>query len=123
MEFSITDNNLLTKLLSASELRAKVISSNIANLNTPGFKRSVVEFEDLLRDAITGIGSPGEFGASSVEPYVHEDHLTPARPDGNNVTLELEMNALRENRLLYETYASILQGHFNLLDTAVSDGR
>lgn len=123
MEFSVSNSELLTKLLSASELRGKVISGNIANANTPGYKRKVVEFEDLLNSAIKSPAGAEGSSLESVRPFVREDRLTPARPDGNNVSLELEMNSMRENRLLYETYASILQGHFNLLDTAIRDGR
>ena len=39
------------------------------------------------------------------------------------MSLELELNEMRENRLLYETYAAILQSHFRLLETAISEGR
>jgi len=92
--------------------------SNIANSNTPGYKRQVVEFEDLLRQALAE-GSP-EF--ATVQPEVKTDVATPARPDGNNVTLELEVNAMRENRLLHETYTAMLSGQFRLLDTAIKGG-
>jgi flagellar basal body rod protein FlgB len=37
--------------------------------------------------------------------------------------METEMNAMRENRLTYETYSTILEGHFNLIDAAIRDGR
>lgn len=111
--------DLLLRLIDASELRAKVLSANIANQNTPGYQRRDVNFETLLQDAMR----KGPAGAQSIEPEIELDELSPSRPDGNNVTLELELNALRENRLLYETYASILQGHFNLLRAAITEGR
>ena len=111
--------DLLARLLAASELRAKVISSNIANANTPGYKRQIVEFEDLLREALLD----GSDRADRVEPEVLFDELTPGRPDGNNVSLELELNSMRENQLLYETYAAILQGRFQMLRTAITEGR
>ncbi|MEW6073133.1 MAG: flagellar basal body rod protein FlgB [Planctomycetota bacterium] len=106
---------LLTRLLSAAELRMRVLSSNLANSNTPGYKRQTVEFESLLREAM-GRGAP-DLGA--VVPRVRTDVETPCRPDGNNVTLEAELNAIRENRLLYETYAAMLSGQFSLLDLAI----
>lgn len=114
-----SETDLLGRLLAASELRSRVITSNIANSNTPGFTRQVVRFEELLRGELRRGGS----GAARVAPAVLPDTGTPARPDGNNVTLELELNGLRENRLLYETYASILRGHFAVLDAAISGGR
>ena len=58
-----------------------------------------------------------------MQPAVVEDTLTPARPDGNNVNLELELNSERQNRLLYETYAAMLQSHFDLIDTSIQSGR
>lgn len=46
--------SVLEQALSAASLRQKVISNNIANVNTPGFKKSNVIFEDLLQEAING---------------------------------------------------------------------
>ena len=111
--------DLVLRLIDASELRAKVLSANIANQNTPGYQRREVKFETLLQKAM----SKGHSAATSIEPEIAEDTESPSRPDGNNVTLELELNALRENRILYETYASILQGHFNLMRAAITEGR
>ena len=120
MNVNGAETNLLARMLAASELRAKVISSNIANQNTPGYKRRVVTFEENLRDAMTS-ANPGKVG--EIEPEVSIDEETPSRADGNNVALELELNSLRENRLLYETYATMLEAHFNLMQQAVTGGR
>ena len=110
---------LLMRLMSASTERARVIASNVANQNTPGYRRQVLRFEDLLRGAIDS----GRDDLGRIEPHVELDLLTPARPDGNNVNLELELNADRQNRLLYESYASILESHFNLLRSSIESGR
>ena len=106
--------DLLLRLLSATTLRSRVIAANIANQNTPGYTREEVRFEDLLRDAMRRGAAP-----DSIEPEVIKDHSTPARQDGNNVNLELELNALRENRIRYETYAALLQGRGNLKKIAL----
>ncbi len=107
--------DLMVRLLGACELRARVTSANIANSNTPGFVRHVVRFEELLGEELkSGTDTTG------VAPELLPDLETPARPDGNNVSLELELNAMRENRLLYEAYSSILRSHFDLLESAVS---
>lgn len=110
--------DLLMRLMSASTERARVISGNIANANTPGFRRQVLQFENLLGEALHA-------GASldGVAPEVAEDKVTPARADGNNVNLELELNAERQNRLLYDTYAAMLQSHFDLIEIAIQPGR
>ncbi len=113
---------LLTRLLEAAELRSRVISANIANQNTPGYLRRVVRFEDLLSRQMSE-GRREEDVLESVQPTVELDELSPRRPDGNNVSLEAELNSMRENRLMYETYAAILSAHFQLMQTAVTEGR
>jgi flagellar basal-body rod protein FlgB len=110
--------DLMVRLLGACELRARVVSANIANSNTPGYVRQVVRFEELLREELRGGGD-----VANLAPELSPDLETPARPDGNNVSLELELNAMRENRLLYEAYSSILRSHFSLLESAISEGR
>ncbi len=118
METSKTSEDLLLRLLSAAELRSRVISANIANQNTPGYTRREVSFEESLRAAIqTGSDVGG------LQPVVFKDTVTEARPDGNNVNLELELNAMRENRLLFETYAAVLEGRSALRRIAVTEGR
>ena len=118
METSRTSSDLLLRLLSATELRARVISANIANQNTPGYTRQEVRFEEQLQQVLQRGGKPGDLTAEVVG-----DHETPARPDGNNVNLELEMNSLRQNRLLYETYAAILASRFEVLRASIENGR
>jgi len=110
---------LLTRLLDASSLRGRVIAGNIANQNTPGFKRKEVQFEDQLKAAM----GQSERLAAKVKPTVVTDEETPSNPDGNNVNMELEANAQRENRLAYETYATILQANFGMINAAISEGR
>ena len=107
--------DLLTKLMGASALRNEVLMHNLANSNTPGYRRRFVEFEQHLQTAM----AESPTAAAKVEPRVVEDEITPTGPNGNNVTQELEMNAMRENQLLYETYASILQHHFDLLQSSI----
>ena len=92
------------------------LQTQVANSNTAGYKRQVVEFETLLREEYQRDGK----NLDGILPEVRTDHETPGSPDGNNVNLEMELNSLRENRLLYETYASILRNHFSLLQTAIS---
>ena len=103
--------DLISRLLSASTLRSQVIAGNLSNSNTPGFVRKEVQFEQSERLA------------STVIPNVQDDLTEPKGPDGNNISMETEMNAMRENRLTYETYATILEGHFSLMDAAIRDGR
>jgi len=117
MDAAKPQGDLLLRLLSATELRSRVIAANIANQNTPGYTREEVRFEDMLRDAMRRGASADDI--SKLAPEVVKDLATPARQDGNNVNLELELNALRENRVLFETYSTILDARGRLQKIAL----
>jgi flagellar basal-body rod protein FlgB len=106
---------LLVKLMGATSLRDRWISSNIANQSVPGYKRRDVRFEELLQERI----ARGEPDLLSVEPEVKIDTTSPAGTDGNNVNLELETTKGRENRLMFELYASIFQSRMDLIGSAI----
>lgn len=117
---SVGDSSeMLLRLMSASTLRARVLSENIANQNVPGYKRQVVRFEELLAERLKA----GARSLDAVEPLIQTDTATPSSPDGNNVSLELESNSMRENSLLYQTYAAILQTKNEMLRASISEGR
>lgn len=80
--------------LDALWLKQKVISNNLANIETPGFKASKVSFEDVLENA------RNEKGAErySFQAQITQDETTSARPDGNNVSVD------KEQLELYQTY-------------------
>ncbi len=120
MDAAKPESDLLLRLLSATELRSRVIASNIANQNTPGYTREEVRFEELLRDAMRRGATADR--VAEVDPRVVKDLTTPARQDGNNVSLELELNALRENRMLFETYTSLLDARGTLKKIALGAG-
>jgi flagellar basal-body rod protein FlgB len=109
---------ILVRLLSAAALRARVLSENVANQNVPGYRRRTVSFEDELRRSVAS----GR-GVEDVAPKIEVDATAPASPDGNNVSLELETNALRENWIAYEVYAAMLQSRNNLVQTAITESR
>jgi len=111
-------NDLLVRLLRTTDLRSKVISGNLANQTTPAYIRREVTFEDALRETLERGGD-----TDRVQPEISMDTSIPARPDGNNVNLEVEMSAWRENRILHETFVGMLRGHFSLLETAITGGR
>jgi flagellar basal-body rod protein FlgB len=117
---SNANGRLLESLLDAAALRARVIAGNVANQNTPGYRRQVVRFEELLREAVES--GHGEDRLGRIAPQVSEDMLTPARADGNNVSLELEMSAMRQNRLLYDMYTTLQASRSHLIQAAI-EGR
>lgn len=122
----------LTKTLDATALRQRVIADNIANADTPGFKKSVVRFEEALRRALKG-GSlllkttdPWHIGAdpfTSVVPRVEQVNTTALRTDGNNVDVEEEMVNLVTNNLTYQAAVRFITGKLGALRYVISGGR
>lgn len=98
---SVSGNSVLAQVLNASALRHRVIAQNVANVNTPGYKRLEVAFEADLAKAIASPGQP----AAKPEVVVGDG---PERADGNTVDIDREMNDLTKNALLYQAAAQIL---------------
>lgn len=118
MEIVGREGAMISQLLSAASLRARVHAENLANQSVPGFKRRVVEFESLVARAI-------ERGAdaSHIEPRIEVDLVTPSTPDGNNVNLDLETAAMRESWLSYQLYAQALESRLSSVRAAITEGR
>lgn len=120
----------LEKGLGALALRHRVIANNIANVNTPGFKKSEVSFARELeaylnaREAgAAGTGAGGATAQAAFRPRVIRVDSRSARLDGNNVDIEEEMTRLAENALLYEAVARQMAGKFASLRAAITEGR
>ncbi len=115
-----------TRALDASTLRHQVISHNLANANTPNYKRQEVLFEAQLSSALDRRDRGGAMGASAVskvQPQVVTVGGTSTRADGNNVNLESESVSLAENTLRYEVLSQSVGGYFSALKSVISGGR
>ncbi len=109
----------LSQLMNASEMRQRVISHNLANVNTPGYQRLDVEFEEALAAHVKA----GRSASSSVPaPHIVEQQGLTARNDGNNVDIDKEVIELNRNAMLYQTYSQILASRFDMLRRAAHRG-
>ncbi|TDA69426.1 MAG: flagellar basal body rod protein FlgB [Clostridia bacterium] len=124
----------LEKSMQASSLRQEVIADNVANLNTPGFKRAAVSFEEEYRRAAQERSSlalvttnPQHMknipDMANVEPRIIYDTTTSMRPDGNNVNLEEEMVDLAMNTFNYQFLSQQLSKRITMLGHVISEGR
>ncbi|HHV61032.1 MAG TPA: flagellar biosynthesis protein FlgB [Firmicutes bacterium] len=109
---------VLSKALDGLSLRHEVISNNIANVNTPGFKAGEVNFEEALRSAL----NEGEAALARFQPQVEVAPLT-YRVDQNSVDIDREMGKLADNALTYSAVAELVSARFRILSTAISEGR
>lgn len=107
---------ILTKLMDVSALRQRVLANNLANINTPGYKRKDVSFKGELESAIK---LDSDLQIENTKPKVFEDMDVPARPDGNTVSLEDEMAKMSENSLLYSFATQVAKKKFARLHSAI----
>lgn len=113
-------------------LNQNVISGNIANADTPGYKAKTMEFESALRDALgTGEGIRPEAVDSKhmahrptdpVNPEIYDDPNGVESLDGNTVDRADEMAKMSENQLLYESSAQLLKHKLGMLKYAITEG-
>ncbi|OHB56495.1 MAG: flagellar basal-body rod protein FlgB [Planctomycetes bacterium GWF2_50_10] len=97
--------------------RQTAIASNIANLNTPGYKRVEVKFNEVLADKI-GSDKDLESGDEGIELFSPMD--TQPRDDGNDVSLDNEVGEMVENSLKHKTYTRILAMKYRQIDLATN---
>ncbi|MGI6491247.1 MAG: flagellar basal body rod protein FlgB [Peptococcaceae bacterium] len=120
----------LKKGLDAGALRQKVIANNIANVNTPYFKKSRVAFESILkksldRDSIAlNVSHPRHLGSfpqlAAVQPEVNLIEATSMRTDENNVDLDEEMTNLAANDIQFQAVGRVLSDHYSLLSLVIT---
>ncbi len=86
-----SDIDLMNKAINATMLRKSVISQNISNVDTPGYKRKDVEFETILERKMKKEGVSG-LNLKEIEPEIYTDYSSSSyRLDGNNVDIDVEM--------------------------------
>ena len=102
--------------LKAAALRQSVIANNIANFNTPQYRRAEVEFERRLAEAIA-TGRPVRVDEVPLEIVRPMNRPTDAR--GNDVDLETEVGEMVKNNALYKTYLRLLGRTYRQMELAI----
>ncbi len=103
-------------------LRQQAISSNIANVNTPGYQRMDVSatFQNAYTDAMKSL-SEGESADSMPDATIETAAVQgPARPDGNTVQIEQEMVGLAQNSARYEFAGQMLSQNYHGMKYAIT---
>ena len=112
----------IKKSLDVTVLRQKVISNNIANLNTKNFKRSDVVFEEKLKDEIQRYGTH-DTRVSKLEPEIKKDETTSFRMDNNNVDIDVEMTNQAANAIMYYSLISQFNNRIGIMRNVINEGR
>ena len=108
----------LGKQMNRAVARETVASSNLANLDTPGYKAKTVSFADALDDQLTAAAAP----AAKDEPIVSEA-AGPAKRDGNTVQLDRELYSLNHAAADFSAAQTALSAKFRLVRYAINEGR
>jgi len=125
--------DITTKALNAAWKRNEIISNNIANANTPNFKKSYVAFEELLQEHLKG-------NSISVNT-THRNHIKTStenindlnhkvintqnyrtRRDGNNVDIDVEMAEAAKNYIIYNTLSTQLNNDMRRIKMVIKEG-
>jgi flagellar basal-body rod protein FlgB len=126
---------LLEKALDAAAVRNEIISQNIANVDTPGYKRKTVSFEEHLSgfmnadkvkmqriDSRHMVSSRGDLENALVRVEV-DNNSTSVRLDGNNVDIDNEMASMAKNTIKYNTLVQRINSGFSMLKSVINEGR
>ena len=120
--------NYMTRL----SKRQQVVASNIANIDTPGYRTKDISFhatmEELLPGPASGLKSAGPehpeiWRFAPAEPEVFEVSGLTSRPDQNNVSLDQEMLKLGETSFGYSMIALMLRTKFRTIASSINEGR
>jgi len=127
------DNGMRTmeRFLDLAVQRQSLISSNVANVDTPGYKTIDLTFEQELKDATASEGSRLHITNNLHLPVGTETHSASVkqvegltvRNDLNNVNVDREMAQLSTNAFRFSMVAQLIAGKFRTLKSAIQEGR
>jgi flagellar basal-body rod protein FlgB len=120
----LTDN-LLGGGLDAASARGSAISNNIANINTKGYKRQYVTFEENLKQSMDNIQLKKDdtrhigLGNDQGSITTHTDNSTSMRDDGNNVDINVETVNQAANELMYNSLITLENNRLNMRKSVI----
>ena len=119
--------NLLTKAADASWKRETVISNNIANVNTPGYKRKDLNFQGVLTEELGRCkhesldSKVSDVDLSRLDPQIYVDSANYSyRMDGNNVDIDTENVELASEQIRYEGLTDCINSEFERMKDVIS---
>jgi flagellar basal-body rod protein FlgB len=108
----------LERALEGASMRHSALSENLANVNTPGYKRQDVDFHSVLQQAMPF----GKDAIAAVPFSTTTDDSSPVRADGNSVDADVEASQLAQNALEYEAMSKVLGARDDILRSAMGVG-
>lgn len=130
--FNSPTQTLLSHALDGSALRNEIIANNIANVDTPNFKRSEVLFEDQLRQLLIDsnqttrlkVTNPRHIQVTKTKeafkPEIYQLNDLSYRNDNNNVDIDVETAKMSKNYLFYDALSTSMTQEIRLLRLAIT---
>jgi flagellar basal-body rod protein FlgB len=106
----------LSEYLDLAAFRQTLITSNLANVDTPGYRTRDINFEEEMHRA------EGRVGSDAPQPRAFEVGGLIERPDGNNVNLDRESMLLAQTQLQFRLGVELLRQEFQSISTAIKEG-
>lgn len=111
--------NMLDRAADASYVRQGILAHNLANVDTPTYKRSDVDFQNILEKKLLAThqrdvaGAVKKLDISKVKPRIYEDHSNFSyRIDRNNVDVDTENVEIASEQLRYQMITTLATGAF-----------
>ena len=119
--------NVLDKAADASWKRESLIANNLANVDTPGYKRQDLDFQSLLKKEISNYKymnldqKVNRMDLTNLNPEIYTDHANFSyRLDGNNVDVDTEQVELASEQIKYQALTTSITSEFNRLQTVLN---
>lgn len=103
----------LERYMSLLATRQRLVASNIASADTPGYKTRDLDFQSELISALAGDSAP----------VVRQVDNLPVKNDGNNVSIDREARLLAENALRFNIASNLLRGEIRMMKMAIDEGK
>jgi flagellar basal-body rod protein FlgB len=117
---TLIDNTQLAleRAISGASMRQSVLANNLANAETPGFRRMDVDFHSTLAQAM----SSGESTTIEAAQFTPQQDQQTMRADGNGVDIDTESAAMAKNGLEYEALLSVAKARIQIFQSAMGVG-
>ena len=121
--------NVLNKAAEASWTKNEIIANNLANVDTPDYKRKDLNFESLLAEALSDTSlhtnnmdkKVAHLQTTSLNPRIYTEYSNLSyRYDGNNVDMDTEQAYLADNQIKYYALLDSMTHEFNRLKSVLT---
>ena len=106
----------LARYMDLLSTRQKLVASNLANADTPGYRTQDIDFQFEFMSAL-------HTGTAATDPAIIEPQGLYVKPDGNNVNVDRESRLLAEDTIRFNLVSTLARGDLDAVRKAISEGK